>query len=325
MSGIQQQLFPQSLSAFPNTSQAPAQPAQPMQPVQQVDLEGQMRMQQMSDQGYADVSQLFRSMMPEMTRENQNPSQHFATNPVQIPQIPQIQQQQPYVPQGQPVQPMQPMQPMQPSYQTSPQDLQNIAEMLREQKEHMASLMARMQEQEQRTVKHPDFVEANADMDAILADPKNFNDVLQSVYQRAVSDIQNRESAITQQVTAQVQARMEAQNALNNFFTAHPEYSNNQDLVGIALQTVRQRNPHISDARQLLQGVEQMLNIQRPPVQQMVTPQQPQLMAQPVPQMGFAQPLGGISNASPYVTSPEKTNGNQAVLELVANHLFGRS
>ena len=330
------------------------------QPLQNVNIESQMAAF-MNQQGYGnDLGSIFQNANP--IQENQNPQQHLAPVPFAAPSngiapqgyvAPQMPQQ--AQPQSQPMPSMQSMpqsQPMQPMPQQMPQmgqpvpgfqyvqpsaqpqvpqnpEMVRLLEQMSLQNQQMQQMMQTLKAREIPEQKIPDFISPNTDMDNVLATPENFNKVLQSVYARALQDVQTTYGEdMRQQLTAQLYSRMEAQNALNDFFAVHPEMRDRRDLVGVAIQTVRQREPETVNATQILQKVEQMLSIaprQQQYTQQAYGQQGQYISPQPVPQnMGFAQPLGGISTASPYVGVPNAGDTNKATLEMMAEHLFGR-
>ena len=100
----------------------------------------------------------------------------------------------------------------------------------------------------------PDFLK-NVDMDNVLSSKENFNQLLVSVYNQAISDA---ERTITPRITEvaheQISRKMETRQALDNFYSRNPEFSNRKDLIAMAVRHIRQRNIDIQDPGEILKG-----------------------------------------------------------------------
>lgn len=259
------------------------------------------------------------------TAQPQQSPEPFRGNPADYGQVPQ--QQYPY---QQPQQTTDPNTFMQQVLMQN-QNLQRTVELLAANQAQMQSAIAKNNVPE---IAVPQFLKS-ADLDTVLNDPAQFEGVLQTVYQKALEAARTHyESSIPSTVQTHVQMQVSAQQALSNFFQKHPEYEQRRELVGLAVQAAKTRNPQIQDAHLLMQNVENILGLQGQQMpqgqQQYANPQHPYASQQSygrpnspymMPQQqapAFAHSLGGVPGNGVPDTSKDS---NQRVMEFfMANH-----
>jgi hypothetical protein len=145
--------------------------------------------------------------------------------------------------------------------------MQEIAN-LRASQERMMQMMSSMsfqnpQQMQEQIVPQapPDFLK-NVDMDNVLSSKENFNQLLVSVYNQAISDAERTITPrITEVAQEQVSRKMETRQALDSFYARNPEFSDKKELIAMAVRHIRQRNMDIQDPGEILTKVESFLGI----------------------------------------------------------------
>ena len=206
--------------------------------------------------------------------------------------------------------------------------MQEIAN-LRASQERMMQMMSSMYFQNPQQTQEPvvpqappDFLK-NVDMDNVLSSKENFNQLLVSVYNQAVSDT---ERIITPRITEvaqeQVSRKMETRQALDNFYSRNPEFSNRKDLIAMAVRHIRQRNIDIQDPGEILTKVENFLGIV-PKNGNPVAPNQPIIPQNNIQNYNSAY-VQSLNNGGGFGT-PQTEDSQRNVIDSFVNYHLGSS
>ena len=209
--------------------------------------------------------------------------------------------------------------------------LQQMVDVLAANQTGMADALNRQQASQTKT-EIPEFLKS-ADLDTVINDKTQLEQVFQKVYTEAVKAASVAQNTAMQNTIAEnVRMQMEATQALDTFFQRHPQLSNQRDFVGIAVRTVKARNPNIQSASEVMQRVEQLMGLGSSNIPQSPQhPGQPQIMQTPygMPQPmqmppqapAFAQPLGGVSGVAQMQL--QNMSPNDAAYKFFMNNVFG--
>lgn len=205
--------------------------------------------------------------------------------------------------------------------------MQEIAN-LRASQERMMQMMGSMSLQSPQQVPEqvappvpPDFLK-NVDMDNVLSSKEQFNNLLVSVYNQALSDAERTITPrVSEMAQEQVSRKMETRQALDSFYLRNPEYADKKELIAMSVRHIRQRNIDIQDPAEILSKVEQFLGIQPKGtnpvgVPQGYPPSVPQNQFNPNGSPAFVQSLnnGGSFN------SPNMEDSQRSVIDSFVNY-----